>query len=103
MNRMKQHDTAPPLVATLTDAGTPIDLTAATGIKVIGSQAGAVKFSRTVTGSNAGVVQMPWQAADTATPGVINIEVEVTWPGNGGVQSFPASGYLTVIIERDLG
>ena len=102
MNRLKQHDTAPPLVATLTDAGVPIDLTAATGIKVIGAQAGAVKFSRTVTGSNVGVVTMPWSAGDTATPGIIQIEVEVTWP-DGKVQSFPASGYLTVNVERDLG
>lgn len=102
--RIKAHDLAPPLRATITDAGVPVDLTPATGIKVIGSQNGAVLFSRSATGTSQGVVVMQWQAGDTATPGLINVEIEVTWPGSPPTpQTFPPSGTLTVIVDRDLG
>jgi hypothetical protein len=102
--RLKRGDTAPPLRVTITDAGAPVDLTPATGIKVIGSQNGTMLFSRTVTGTNQGVVVMPWSAGDTATPGLINVEIEVTWPGSPPtVQTFPASGTLTVLVDKDLG
>jgi len=109
MFRMKQHDTAPPLRATLTntdDAGTitPVDLTAASAVKVIGSRNGTALFTRTVTGTNQGVVVMPWSVGDTAAPGLINVEIEVTWPGSPAtVQTFPANGTLTVLVDKDLG
>jgi hypothetical protein len=102
--RLKQHDTAPALRATITDAGTPVDLTPATGIKVIGSQNGTLLFSRSVTGTSQGVVTMPWSVGDTSVPGLISIELEVSWPGSPPtVQTFPASGTLTVLVDRDLG
>jgi hypothetical protein len=102
--RLKQHDLAPPLRATITNAGAPVDLTPATGIKVIGSQNGALLFSRSVTGTNQGVVTMPWQSGDTATPGLISVEIEVTWPGSPPTpQTYPPSGTLTVLVDRDLG
>lgn len=100
--RLKRGDTAPPLRATLSDAGTPIDLTTATGIKVIGKRQGATLFSRTVTGTDQGLIVMPWGDADTQLPGVLQVEIEVTWAG-GTVQSYPAVGYLTVMIDPDLG
>ena len=100
----KQHDTANPLTITCTDNGGVVDLTPATLIRIIASSAstGTQVFAATVTGSNIGVVTRPWQTLDVATPGTINLEVEVTWPG-GTVQTFPSNGYLRVIIERDLG
>jgi hypothetical protein len=45
---------------------------------------------------------MPLQAGDTAAIGKIEVEIQVTW-ADGGVQTFPASGYLTIDVIRDLG
>lgn len=99
---VKQHDLLPALVADLAGDTGPVDLTAATSIKVIGTQRGVALFSRTATGTSGGVVTMQWQTGDTANIGPINVEVEVTWPGSKP-QSFPASGYMTVVVEADLG
>lgn len=99
---IKRGDTAPSLQSTLTDNGETLDLTSATAIRVIGAQGGAVLFDRTAAGDDSGVVTMPWDAADTATIGVIFVEWEVTWP-NGTIQTFPAGGYQRVSVTRDLG
>lgn len=98
---VKQYDTGPPLIITLTNGTTPLDLTTAS-VKVVGNMFGAVVFARTAPGSSAGVVTMPWQRTDTAVPGKMNVEVHVTWP-DGTVQTFPPRGYLTVNIAADLG
>lgn len=102
--RMKQHDTAKPLTITCTDGGQAVDLTTATSVKVIGARndSASTLFSRTVTGTDEGVVVMAWQPADTALPGLIKVEVEVHWP-DSTVQTFPGSGHLSVLVERDLG
>jgi hypothetical protein len=102
MNYIKQGDTAPSLQSTLTDNGATVNLTTATAIRVIGSQNGVTLFTRTTTGSSVGVVDMPWQTGDTAALGPIRVEWEVTWP-DGKIQTFPASGYETVWVTRDLG
>jgi hypothetical protein len=100
--RMKQHDTAPALRATLTDGGTPIDLTAP-AVKVIGKRNGALVFSRAATTkTNLGVVTMTWGPTDTALPGLISIEFELTYPDNT-VMTIPPAGYLAVLIDPDLG
>src|SRR6478752_7118996 len=98
--RLKQHDTAPALRATVTDAdtGMPVDFTPATGVKVIGKRNGVAVFSRAATTkTNLGVVTMLWQVGDTATAGLISIEIETTWP-DGTVQTFPPAGYLQVLV-----
>ena len=97
---IKQHDTAGPLTITCTDNGAVVNLTTATTVKVIAT--GAATFTRTVTGSSAGVVVMPWQTADVANVGLLQLEVEVTW-GDGTIQTFPSDGFLRVNIVRDLG
>lgn len=100
--RLKQHDTAPPLRATITDGGTPVDLTPAT-IKVIGTRDGATVFSRAATTKNSsGVVSLNWLPGDTALPGLISVEIELAWP-DGTVQTIPPSGYLQVMVDPDLG
>ena len=100
--RLKRGDTAPALRATLTDNGTPIDLTPAT-VKVIGKRNGVAVFSRAATTkTNQGVATMNWQAGDTALPGLISIEFELTWP-DSTVQTLPPAGYLQVLIDPDLG
>lgn len=103
--RMKQHDTSPSLQATITDtdAGTPVNLTTASAVKVIGKLNGQVVFSRVATSvTNNGVVTMNWQAADTALAGLLMVEFEITWP-DGTVQTMPPTGHLYVLIEPDLG
>lgn len=100
--RMKQHDTSPPLRATITDGGSAVDFTPVT-VKVIGSRNGTVVFSRpATTKTNLGVVTMSWQPADTAVAGLISVEIEATFP-DGTVQTYPQSGYLTVMVDPDLG
>jgi|SRR5690349_7148688 len=99
---IKQHDTAPPLQVECTDAGTPVDLTGASSVKVVGSRDGQAVFSEVTTGDAQGVVTRPWADGDTDTTGILLVEVEVTWPG-GGVETFPPNGYLTVLITPDLG
>lgn len=98
---IKQYDTSPPLVITLTNGTSASDLTAAS-VKVVGNMFGAVVFSRVAPGSSAGVVTMPWQRADTSVPGKLNVEVHVTW-SDGTVQTFPPRGYVTVNIAAALG
>lgn len=100
--RMKRGDTAPALRATITDNGSPVDLTPAT-VKVIGKRNGVAVFNRAATTkTNQGVVTMDWTPTDTALPGLIAVEIEATW-ANGTVQSYPASGYLGVLVDPDLG
>lgn len=101
--RMKRGDTAPPLHATLTNDGVGVDLAPATAVKVIGKRNGALLFSRAATTkTDQGVVTMAWQAGDTASPGLISIEIEIEWP-DGTIQSLPSSGYLLVMVDPDLG
>jgi len=103
MITMKQHDTIPQLSVTLSDDGQVVDVSVATTIKVIAVRAGTPVFSRTVSGTSLGVVTMDWQPADTAVPGILELEIEVDWPAASAVQTFPASGRLRVNIEPDLG
>lgn len=102
MITIKRGDTYPDLSVTCTDNGAVVDLTPATGVKVIGSRDGVVLFSRATTGSAIGVVTMPWTAPDTANPGMITVEIETTWPG-GKVQTFPADSVLYINVAPDLG
>lgn len=103
---VKRHDTKPDLIATLTDSdGTIANLSTATSVKVIGSSRDTreVVFSRAPeSATSLGVVTMPLQTGDTATAGIINVEVEVTWP-TGRIQTFPADGYLRMKVVADLG
>lgn len=99
--RIKRGDTAPPLRGTVTDDGSPVDLTPATVI-VIGKRNDVLVFSRAATTkTNAGVVTMAWGPTDTAVAGLIRIEFQTTWP-DGTVMTFPPAGYLTVMVDPDL-
>src|SRR5690349_5999933 len=99
---IKQHDTLPALSITCTSQGSPVDLTAASSVRIIGSMEGQQLFADSTTGTDQGVVTRAWDAEDTDTAGVLLVEVEVTWPG-GGIETFPPDGYLTVLITPDLG
>jgi hypothetical protein len=99
---MKRGDTAPAFRAQLLDGTTPVNLTGATA-KLIVRRGTTVVINSAVTieaGSD-GWVSYAWQTADTAVADSHNGEVQVTW-GNGTVQTFPASGYFSLVISEDL-
>lgn len=104
--RIKQHDLEPPLVIDV--SGSTGDLTGVASWKVIGKSGTTEVFIDTepVVVPNdpptSAVVTHRWQTGETDTPGVINIEVEATWP-DGRPQTFPPTGYNVVRIEPDLG
>jgi hypothetical protein len=99
---IKQDDTYPALVATLSDANGPVDVTNATSIRLLlkGATA-AVSGVMTKVTASAGIVSYDWQAADTAVPGDYKGEIEVTWPGPK-VETFPNDSYFTVTVVADL-
>lgn len=101
---IKQNDTAPPLVATLTQ-GTPavaINLVGAT-VKFIMKQGAGVAITGTCTLTDAanGIVTYSWISADTAVNGTYDVEFEITH-ASGKVQTVPNDGYKQVIIVDDL-
>lgn len=100
----KRGDTAPALVITCLDDNVAVDLTTATSMRLVGTRDGGttIAIDAAVTGNAQGVVTYDLDAADTETTGTLRLEVEVTWP-DGRKQSFPASGYLTLRVEPDLG
>ena len=100
---VKQHDTWPPVRATLSDASGPIDLTGATQIKLILKGATVtITGNCTVVSAPAGTVSYTWAAGDTAVAGDYQGEFEITWPG-GKVETVPNDSYLAVTIKADLG
>lgn len=105
---VKRGDTAPPYVATLTYVDkdgvvTPVDLTGA-AVKVLGEgdTVGMPPINRVATGTDQGEVRMNWAAGDTAVAGRYRTEIQVTYP-DGSVLTFPAGGYLDVVVVPDLG
>lgn len=114
--RMKQNDTAPALVQTLTIPGTtrPLDLTDVVEVRFImrlpGRSRAKVDDVATVLQVvdpltrllvRQGQVQFPWVAGDTDTTGVFNAEFEITWR-DGTRQTWPEDGYLQIVISADL-
>lgn len=97
----KKGDTAPSLLITCYDGDAPVDLSAATVRLIIRLDDGTVSTVNT-TGTAGGVVDETLPGTVTATTGVVHVEVEVTWP-DATVQTFPATGYLTVNVVADLG
>src|SRR5215213_8754438 len=96
---LKRGDTRPLLMAQLVDiaAGvqTPINLTTATGVKLIMKlQNAPANTTPTVNSACAfvnrttGTVSYTWTSANTATVGIYNIEFEIAW-NDGGVETVP--------------
>jgi len=100
---LKQGDLQPAVRALLTDdAGSPIDLTDATGVtfhminsatdELIIDAAGTIEAPATD-----GVISYQWQTGDTNVAGVFRVTWIVTWPD--GNQTFPGAGDDTIEIE----
>jgi hypothetical protein len=102
---IKQHDTWPPLRATLSDADGPVDLTTADTVRFIYKEpvgVTAVVRVTTVTAATDGKIEYEWVAGDTAVATTYNAEFEVTW-GDGEITTFPNAGYFTFEVTPDLG
>lgn len=103
---IKRNDTAPVLGPfTLRDsAGNAVNLTGATSRELtVRTTGGAVLFSAEcqVVDATAGRLSYQWAAANTATAGTYEWDVEVTY-ADGRKQTFPTIGYMTLDIVADL-
>ena len=89
---MKQGDTLPAMIGTLSDAVGVVDLTLASSVflHVVHASTGVVVVNAACTVVNAvgGKVSYAWQSADTAVAGDFEFEFLVTW-SNGAMQRFP--------------
>lgn len=101
--KIKRGDNRPGASITCKNGSVPVDLTLATSLRLIGILNGAPHINRAVTGTALGVVSIPtWEDTDTATTGLLQLEVEATW-ADDTKQTFPGSTYLEVEIVPDLG
>lgn len=107
---MKQGDLEPNLIIDITGPGG--DLNDVVSWRIIGKMRGAeTPLFSDILDPGAVVVDpedptkaavtRPWIEGDTATVGVLLLEVEAIWP-SGKPQTFPANGYSMVRISDDL-
>src|SRR6185312_9192231 len=89
---LKELDTYPAWICTLTDSNGAIDLTNASTVKMYGkgtntgTALGPLTF--TVVDALAGVVSYLPTTADTGTPDIYNVEFAIHWAA-GGIQKVP--------------
>jgi hypothetical protein len=102
---MMQNDIYPALTATLSNNGSPVDLSLATSVKfTMSTPAGTViinKAAATIVNALEGTVRYAWQASDTATPGRYFAEFEVAF-ASGGTMTFPNTNHDTIEIQKQL-
>lgn len=102
---IKQGDTLPVFAYTIvTDAGVPVNLTGATVnfvLRQLTSNQASTNAVATVVSAPAGNVSYTFTAADSAVTGTYMGTFNVTFSG-GGVQQFPTTGYLEIIVEENL-
>jgi hypothetical protein len=84
--------------------GTPVNLTGATVkfiMREIGAGSAKVNAAATVVDAATGQVRYSWTTNDLDTPSSYQAEWEVTYSG-GAKETFPADGYIYVVIRDDL-
>lgn len=102
---IKQHDTSPAILATLSDAtGAAIDLTDATirfHMRPIGKTTVVVDAAASIVTAATGDIRYDWIGADTATIGSFQAEFEVTFP-DSSIETFPNDSYVRIEIINDI-
>lgn len=103
-DKIKRGDLMPSWSATLYDDNVPVDLTSATGVRVLATgEDGTLVIDRQASSKNSvGVVTMDWEPGDTDIARTLLFEVEVTWTG-ARPQTFPVQGKLPTYIYADNG
>ena len=118
---LKRGDTKPALAVQLTDTvgavTTPIDLTAATTVKLIMRNQSAPPGSSPAVNSACsfvdraqGRISYQWGPANTSSAGLFNTEFQITW-NDGGIETVPNDAipannglpYYVIEIKEDLG
>lgn len=104
---IKQNDTSPALLATITDADGPVNLTGASVTFYMASAVGSVKTiitsgAATVINAATGQVSYSWDAPDTAIAGIHIAEFEVVF-SDASKETFPNDGYISINITPDIG
>jgi hypothetical protein len=103
--KIKTNDTSPKLTVDLTDgSGAAISLAGSTArfhMKKYGETSLKVDASANITDADNGRVEYSWASGDTDTAGTYYGEIEITY-GDETVETFPNSGYFTIIIQEDL-
>ena len=103
--KIKTNDTSPKLTVDLEDAsGSVIDLSGSTArfhMKKYGATSLKVDNVADVTDEDNGRVEYTWSSGDTDEAGTYYGEIEITY-GDDTVETFPNSGYFTIIIQEDL-
>lgn len=99
---LKAGDTVPILEATLRDeSGNPVELTGAdVQLHLIEPRGGPTFLDEpaTIADESEGVVRYEWADGDTTESGRYRAEFVVTYV-DGGVETFPNSGYHDVLIS----
>lgn len=101
---IKQHDTRPFVYGTLSDANGAIDLSTASSVELFFEQNGTTwNGSATISDQQASPGQFvyEWGPNDTATVGVIKVEVRVTFQDLTRM-TVPSQGYLAFLVTNDI-
>ena len=103
--KIKTNDTSPKLTVDLEDAsGAAVALSGATArfhMKKYGATSLKIDAAADITDADNGRVEYSWTSGDTDTAGTYYGEIEITY-GDATVETFPNSGYFTIIIQEDL-
>lgn len=103
---IKQNDTLPDLVVTLTDAvGSTVNITGYQGVRFIMAPKGGdsvVDAAAIVVDAENGIVKYTWEDEDTETAGKYLGEFEVQF-ADGRLETFPNWTYINILIKADLG
>jgi len=103
--KIKTNDTSPKLTVDLENAaGNAVDLSGASArfhMKKYGASSLKVDAEADITDEDGGRVEYSWSLLDTDEAGTYYGELEITY-GDSTVETFPNSGYFTIIIQEDL-
>lgn len=96
--RAKVGDTAADFTISCTDNGTPVDLTAASSVRILGVRGATTVVDDTSPTISGGDATHEWADDEVDTAGRIWLRAVVTWPG-AKPQTFPPYGELAADFE----